>query len=38
VSIKNVRVMKVDIERNLLVVKGGVPGHRNSLVFIKKEL
>ncbi|MCB5261529.1 MAG: 50S ribosomal protein L3 [Candidatus Cloacimonetes bacterium] len=30
-------VAKVDTERNLVMVKGAVPGHRNSLVIIHKE-
>lgn len=30
-------VAKVDTERNLVMVKGAVPGHRNSLVIIRKE-
>ncbi len=38
VSVKNLRVMKIDIERNLLMVKGAVPGHRNGIVYIRKEL
>lgn len=38
VSISNVKVVKVDIEKNLLLVKGAVPGHRNGLLMLKKEL
>ncbi len=38
VSVLNLRVVKVDIERNLVMVKGAVPGHRNSLVRLRKEL
>jgi large subunit ribosomal protein L3 len=38
VSVKNLRVVKVDIERGLLMVKGAVPGHRNSIVYLRKEL
>lgn len=34
VTIVNVEVVKVDPERNLLFVKGGVPGSRNSYVLI----
>ncbi|NOZ78167.1 MAG: 50S ribosomal protein L3 [Acidobacteria bacterium] len=36
VTVKNVRVVKVDTERNLLFLKGGVPGARNSYVRIVK--
>jgi len=35
-TIRNLRVEKIDTERNLLYVRGGVPGARNSLVLIKK--
>ena len=36
VTIKNVRVVKVDPERNLLFLKGGVPGAPNSYIRIIK--
>ncbi len=32
----NQRVERVDAERNLLFIRGAVPGARNSLVFVKK--
>jgi len=38
VTILNVRVIKIDTENNLLMVKGSIPGHRNSLVYLSKEL
>ncbi|MCD4651861.1 MAG: 50S ribosomal protein L3 [Candidatus Cloacimonetes bacterium] len=38
VSVKNERVIKVDEENNLLFVAGAVPGHRNSIVTLKKEI
>ncbi|HAD97807.1 MAG TPA: 50S ribosomal protein L3, partial [Cryomorphaceae bacterium] len=34
--IENLRVIKVDKENNLLVVKGSVPGAKNSYVIITK--
>ncbi len=34
---RHLQVVKVDLERNLIMVKGAVPGHRNSLVTIHKE-
>ncbi len=34
--VENLRVLKVDKEKNLLVVKGSVPGARNSYVIITK--
>ncbi len=36
VTIKNLKVVDVRPEHNLLLVKGAVPGSRNSLVIIKK--
>jgi len=38
VTIKNARVVKVDVDRNLLFIKGGVPGARNSYVRILKAV
>ena len=35
-TIRNLRVERVDAERNLLFIRGAVPGARNSLVFVKK--
>jgi len=35
-SIRNMQIVRVDGERNLLFVKGGVPGARNSFVLISK--
>lgn len=37
VTVKNLQVIKIDKERNLLMIKGAVPGHRNGLVFINKK-
>lgn len=36
VTIQNLRVLKVVPEKNLLVVKGAVPGHKNAYVTIEK--
>ncbi len=38
VSIANLKVVKIDIENNLLLIKGSVPGHKNSLLMLSKEL
>jgi large subunit ribosomal protein L3 len=35
VTVKNLRVAKVDAENNLLYVRGAVPGGKNGLVFVK---
>ncbi len=36
VTVKNLRIVKIDKERNLLFIQGAVPGHRNSVVLLKK--
>ncbi|MGO0122806.1 50S ribosomal protein L3 [Desulfothermobacter acidiphilus] len=38
VTVQNLEVVKVDLERNLLVVKGAVPGPRGSLLIIKQSV
>jgi large subunit ribosomal protein L3 len=32
---RNLKVVAVDQEKNLILVKGSVPGHRNGIVFIR---
>lgn len=34
--VENLRILKVDAEKNLLVVKGSIPGPKNSQVIISK--
>jgi len=36
IKVQNLRVLKVIPEKNLLVVKGAVPGHKNSYITIQK--
>lgn len=36
-TVKNLEVVKVDVERNLLIVKGAVPGPRKGLVTISES-
>ncbi len=36
VTVQNLQVLKVDEEQNLLVVKGAIPGAKNSYVIIRK--
>jgi large subunit ribosomal protein L3 len=36
VTVQNLKVLKVVAEKNLLVVKGAIPGHKNSYVIIQK--
>lgn len=37
VTVKNLRVVKVDVERGLLLVKGAVPGAPGSFISIRKK-
>ena len=37
VTVKNLEVVRVDPERNLLLLKGGVPGAPNGLLMIRKR-
>ena len=36
VTVKKLRVVKVDPQRNLLLVKGAVPGARNAVLLVRK--
>lgn len=38
VTIQNLEVVKVDAERNLLYVRGAVPGHNNGVVKVRKTV
>jgi len=36
IKVQNLKVLKVVSEKNLLVVKGAVPGHKNAYVIVEK--
>lgn len=36
VTIKNLKILKVDPNNNLIIIKGAIPGAINSVVYIKK--
>lgn len=38
VSVQNLTIVRVDAERNLLLIKGSVPGPKNSIVFVKSTV
>ena len=38
VTTRNLEVVRVDAERNLLFVRGAVPGHKNALVKVRKAV
>ncbi len=36
VKIKNIEIIKIDLDRNLLLLKGAIPGPNNALVAVEK--
>ncbi|MFA7615606.1 MAG: 50S ribosomal protein L3 [Moheibacter sp.] len=36
VTVQNLNVLKIDAEQNLLIVKGAIPGPKNSYVIVRK--
>ena len=38
VTVQNLEVVRVDIENNLILVKGAVPGPKKSLITIKETV
>lgn len=38
VTVQNLRVVKVDAENNLLLIKGAVPGSKNSYIVVKPAI
>ena len=38
VTIQNLEVIKVDLENNVILIKGSVPGPKNSLVLVKASV
>lgn len=36
ITLQNLKVIKVDLENNILLLKGTIPGHKNSYVVIRK--
>jgi len=38
VTVQNLEIVKVDTERNLLIVKGAVPGPKGSLLMVKSSV
>ena len=37
VTVQSLRVMRVDADQNLILVKGAVPGHKNGVVLVNKS-
>lgn len=38
VTMESLAIVKVDVDKNVILVKGAVPGHRNGLVFVRKSM
>ena len=38
ITVQNLEIVKVDVENNLLLVKGAVPGPKKSMVTIKETV
>lgn len=38
VTVQNLEIAKVDVERNLLLIKGAIPGANGNLVFVKSAV
>lgn len=38
VTVQNLEVVKVDLDRNILLIKGCIPGPRGSVVFVKQAV
>ncbi len=34
-TVLNQKIVKIDVEKNLLLIEGGVPGARNSIVAVR---
>ena len=37
VTVKNLRVVRIMAEQNLLLIKGAIPGHKNAIIEIRKK-
>ncbi|MFA6349522.1 MAG: 50S ribosomal protein L3 [Candidatus Omnitrophota bacterium] len=37
-TILNLKVVKIDVENNIIFIRGAVPGHKNSYVIVRKAI
>ena len=37
-TVQNLKVVKIDSEKNILAVKGAVPGAKNGIVFVRNSV
>ena len=38
VTVLNLEVVKIDAEKNLIAIKGAIPGAKNGIVFIRDSV
>ncbi|MDD5097659.1 MAG: 50S ribosomal protein L3, partial [Candidatus Omnitrophica bacterium] len=38
VTVQNLKVIKIDLENNIILVEGAVPGHKNGYIVITKAM
>jgi large subunit ribosomal protein L3 len=38
VTVQNLKVVKIDSERNILAVKGAIPGAKGGIVFVRNTV
>jgi large subunit ribosomal protein L3 len=38
VTVQNIKVMRVDMQNNILLIDGNAPGHRNNILIIRKAI
>jgi large subunit ribosomal protein L3 len=38
VTVLNLKVVKIDSEKNILAIKGAIPGAKNGIVFIRDSV
>ncbi len=36
ITVKNLKIVRIDLEKNIVMIKGAIPGHRNSIVYLSK--
>ena len=36
ITVQNLKVIKVDVQNNIVLIKGQIPGHRNTLVVVRQ--
>ena len=37
IKMRNLKIIKIMSEKNLILVKGAIPGHKGSIVIIEKK-